>query len=427
MQLRPFQSEGVEYLKTHFRCLLADEMGLGKTVQAIGLMKACPGISKALIICPATLKLNWKIEIERWYPGFPVQIISGRNPQNPGMGVTIVNYDILTYQIDTLKAVEWDAVIVDEAHRFKSTEAAWSKAFFKNLIGANRLVFLTGTPILNRPVELWPLLYAIDPKTAGSFKDFVYRYCEMKWDIFTGKMEPKGAKRENLSELHEKIKPFMLRRLKADVLKDLPPKTREVVILGEETRFLGDWREKLNKLSPVELEAEMATQRRLDGGRKVDYVIAHVKGLMAAGERVVLFAWHKEVVRVLVEDLGPCPVIVGDTSAKDKQKAVEEFQAGGNLIIGNIMSMGVGLTLTAATVVVFAELDWVPNMMIQAEDRAHRIGQTGNVLIQYLVLNGTIDGLMGPAIVRKIEEIEHAVDGIQKWFDWKEILFEKCA
>lgn len=431
MKLYPFQQQGVEWLTDHFRCILADEMGLGKTVQVAGLINRCPGIWQVLVICPASLKLNWVKELGTWLD-IPATItyIEGRSFDVSRCGrIVVINYDILTDHVDALAARKWDLVVCDEAHMLKNHGTKRAKAFFSRLIGANRLLFLTGSPIMNRPVEIWPLLRAINPKVAGTFEEFTVRYCEGHHEEGRGWLSDGAA---NLEELNAKLKPIMLRRLKRDVLKDLPPKTREVIEVGQLPRVSrqdlashsDEWRRRLSRIEAIDrpttdllidLEEAMSTIRREDGLAKVPFVVAHVRMLLEAEEKVILFGWHKDVIKRIRAAIDPtCPLIIGETPVKERQAAVERFQTDPScrLIIGNIQSMGVGLTLTASSLVVFAELDWVPSQLMQAEDRAHRIGQKDNVHIQYLVAGGTIDARMGPSLVRKMNHIDQAVDGI---------------
>lgn len=418
MSLYPFQQQGVEWLINHFRALLADEMGLGKTVQVVELTNRCPGIQKVLIVCPASLKINWGREFSAWgRRGLSLEVVCGTTPKPSNADVIIINYDILNSQVGWLKGVKWDLVVADEAHMLKNTETLRGEAFFSNLLRANRLLFLTGSPIMNRPAEIWSLLYAIDPKLPGSYAEFTERYCGGHHEDGRGWVAM-GA--QNLGELNQKLGPVMLRRLKKNVLKDLPAKTREVIQLGDTSPSTRNWKEKLANIRDegditVDLAEALSAQRREDGLAKLPFVVSHVSMLLEAGQKVILFAWHRDVVLALRERLSPnCPIITGWVSAKEKQEAHDRFQRDPEcrLIIGNIQAMGVGWTLTASSLVVFAELDWVPFSLIQGEDRAHRIGQKDNVHVQYLVAGGTIDSRMGPSLVRKMNQIDHAVDGI---------------
>ena len=412
MNLLPFQQTGVDWLAEHFRAILGDEMGLGKTVQVLGLVNTCPGIRRVLIVCPATLKLNWVREIEAWCPGRSAVVVSGTSSQEiPKADFTILNYDILKHRVQDL-AKQYDLVVADEAHNLKNTEAGRTRAFFGHLIGGNRLLFLTGTPIPNRPKELWPLLHAIDPKTWKDRGRFEATYCgghlgEHGWWA-------DGA--TNLGELNTEIAPIMLRRLKKAVLPDLPELFHQVLELeGEAGQVsLDGWR---GLLQAAEVlgdipESEVSRLRRQEGVAKIPQVIEHLEGLFSAGkEKLVVFAYHRDVIQALADHFISAARIDGGTPSHLRDRQVKMFQENNrcNLFIGQIQAAGEGITLTAADHVVFAEIDWVPGRLAQAAMRCHRIGQKQNVLVQYLVTAGTFDAWMGKTIVRKMQNIGEAL------------------
>ena len=426
-QLKPFQTAGVEYMKSTFRCILADEMGLGKTVQVAGLINTCPGIQRVLIVCPASLKGNWHNELNAWLTRpLSIQILSGRTCDIEPTDITIVNYDILSAHTEALlsgkadsKGHIWDLVVFDEAHYLKSISAERTKAARIVAPSAARLVFLTGTPLVNKPADLFVMLNAIDSEQFKSKQAFEIRYCNghnerlkfgskivYRWNNF-------GA--TNIPELRSRLAPLMLRRLKADVLKDLPEKFHQVIEIDAADMFRdvglsGEW---WNEVEHVSVSAT-AQARKACGLDKVKAVATHVEMLFQEKNKVILFGYHKDVIAALAEKLvkyNPV-VITGETPANKRTDLVKAFQESEKcrLFIGNIMAAGVGLTLTASDIVVFAELDWVPGNMKQAEDRAHRIGQKNNVLIQYLVAPG-IDAEIGRALARKIEVIEQTIGG----------------
>lgn len=390
-QLLPFQAEGKEWLTSNFRCLLADEMGLGKTVQVLSLAQELPGIQKVLIVCPASLKLNWIREMKTWAPKFLNRhsVLSGASIGSPS-DFTVVNYDILSGRIDELAAVKWDLVVADEAHNLKNTQAKRSSAFFGNLINANRLILLSGTPIPNRPKELWPLLRALDETEWEDREKFEARYCG-------GHYGDRGWWADgstNLGELNAKLQPFMLRRLKKDVLLELPDKFYQTVEL--ETKDV--WSER----DEITLD-EMATLRREEGLAKVSSVCEHLEELLVERKKVVVFHYHREVGLALFNHFPSSVWVHGGTENGTRQTLVDRFQneVGTELFIGQIQAAGEGITLTASDTVCFAELDWVPGRMKQAEDRLHRVGQKANVLVQHLVGEGTFDAWMSELLIKK--------------------------
>ena len=460
----PYQRAGIAYAMKRDNTLFADEMGLGKTIQAIGVSNAAPDEEQILIVCPASLKLNWAREWVKWdVKDLPVTVVThvtrklkkasaewgrGRvsflNPSEPSAlpdGVVIINYDILAKWSKLLNTCEWDMLIVDEAHKVKNPDAKRTK----NLLGerkwnkqerrwemvqypitAFRRLFLTGTPIVNRPVELWPLVLAMDPEGLGRYKSvYERRYCGAHYDGYG--YDKSGA--TNLEELQIKLREkFMIRRLKADVLKELPPKRRQIIVLEPD----GD----LEDLLAKETAAYEAVQQAQRDGRvvidgvnvpfeelaavrkevalaKVPFVIDHVKAALENEDKVVIFGHHHEVLDRIAAEFGDAAVMVdGRTSLTDRDAAVIRFQndPACRVFVGSIMAAGVGLTLTASSTVIFAELDWVPGNVTQAEDRCHRIGQVDSVLVQHIVLSGSLDGHMVEIIISKQEVIDQALD-----------------
>jgi SNF2 family DNA or RNA helicase len=445
--LYPFQNAGVEIILRNKSTLLSDEMGLGKTPMAIA---ACNHIKPktVLIICPATLKREWLKAWRRWSTLCQcIDIAEGNNW--PDAKIVIINYDILKRHANNLYNRTWDVLICDEIHYAKNNQAQRTKAIFGGIgtpaIQAEKKIYLTGTPIQNRPIELYPIIHNLDPLGWPNRFSYASRYCAAKrgpfgWDF-------SGA--SHLDELQYKLRStIMIRRLKKDVLTDLPPKTRQVIeidanenrkkvlqaekpIVNKLLKFLGfgnlddikttDYDrvvEGLKSGKAVDFE-EMSTIRKETAIEKLPFVINHLREALEQNEKVVCFCHHKEVARQIREAFAECSVvIVGDTTMADREAAVTAFQTDTKirLFIGNIQAAGVGITLTAASYVVFAELDWVPGNVTQAEDRLHRIGQKENVLVHHIVLAGSLDATMAKIIVYKQKIIEEALnDNFNEW------------
>lgn len=340
--------------------------------------------------------------------------------------VLLVNYDIVKKLISVIDKVTYDLIILDECQYIKNPKASRTQASLA--IPAKRRVFLTGTPILNRPVELWPMVNAIDPEGMGkSFFGFAQRYCgakqvragrKMVWD-FTGA--------SNLEELQDKMRQgFMVRRLKADVLKELPAKRRQIIpleangassILKAEKKLIEQlgFEEAARALEGQSAAfTEMAKLRHDLGVAKVEKALDHIKDMLDSVEKVIVFAHHHDVIDGLRDGLSEYGLVTvtGQTPGADRQRAVDLFQTdpGCRVFLGNIKAAGVGLTLTAASTVVFVESDWTPGWMQQAEDRAHRIGQTESVLVQYLVFDGSMDAVLAQTLVSKADISDRALD-----------------
>lgn len=363
--------------------------------------------------------------------------------------------------VSSLQERGWDLVAVDEAHFLKNLDSQRSKAVLGDRmkkkpgladLGRKR-VFMTGTPIPNRPIEIWPILSALAPDDFGSFKQFAYRYCDGHEEMVSEtKKVFKFDGASNLEELQERLRATcMIRRLKQDVLKELPPKRRQVISLPPTEQAkrliaqeLEEWDRKfgedlsmvqtamaiaeehndkstyngaVDKLQYIQRVAfiEMAAARKRVAMVKVPSIITHVKAMRDEGvKKIILFAHHHDVLESLYEKFEKYAVLAyGKTSDKAKNKAVEAFQdknSGVEIFIAGLTAVGVGITLTASSHVVFAELDWTPGNVNQAEDRAHRIGQENSVLVQHLVLDGSLDARMAQMIVEKQEIADRALD-----------------
>lgn len=469
----PYQKAGIAYAMRRPRVLIGDEMGLGKTIQLLGIINADPSIKNVLIVCPASLRLNWQREAQKWLVRpFTFHVVNSSDPPPADATFVIVGYPRISGKagqvvFGALMARQWDLVGADECHYVKNPSAQRTVALLgagaKRAKGSTpakeaspglisrsrRAVFMTGTPILNRPIEIHPLLQALDPASWGNFFAFAKRYCDahqvqagrkLVWDF-------KGA--SHLDELQEKLRStVMVRRLKKDVLTDLPPKRRQIVTLelngaAEAVRHeRAAWERFEDELARLRLEADLAhaagdkeayeaavsaltqaqrlafteisKERHNVAVSKIPACIDHIKGILEADvPKVIVMAHHHDVIHALAAEFGDEAVtLTGETPMADRQAAVDRFQTDPTcrVFIGSITAAGVGLTLTAASTVIFCELDWVPGNVSQAEDRAHRIGQRDSVLIQHLVLDGSLDARMAEVIVDKQNIADAALD-----------------
>jgi SWI/SNF-related matrix-associated actin-dependent regulator 1 of chromatin subfamily A len=454
----PFQKAGIEFASQKGSVLIGDEMGLGKTIQAIGLINLDETIKSVLVVCPASLKINWRNELSGWLTRlYSIEIAKTQKIIKktvvrlpfPTADIVIVNYDILHNFQDEIRAREWDLLICDEAHylkngRIKRTQQVLGKPTPYHPgqwdivpISAKRRIFLTGTPIVNKPIELWPLISALDPEEWDNFGDYSHRYCNAHRGRFGWDMN--GAK--NLGELQNRLRrTVLLRRTKTEVLTDLPAKVRQVVelpqdgarkVIEAEKKAFFQYQAALHELKvTVELSkasehkrdyavaverlkegvclafGEMAKARRETAVAKIPYVIEFIENV---SEKVVIFAHHRDAISQLKQHLGNRAVVLdGSTSMTARNKAVEQFQNDPNIqyFIGSIQAAGVGLTLTAASHVIFAELDWVPGNVCQAEDRCVLEGQ--------LVM--TKEGLV------PIEKIPVGMEVLTHYGNWKSVI-----
>lgn len=432
----PFQVDGV-YLadKANGRLIIGDEMGLGKTMQALMYLQLHPELRPAVIVVPATVKTHWKRQYRQWLKSNDrIEVLEGTKPKMlPTADVYIINYDILKFWLPLLQKAGIKSVIADEAHYLKSATAQRTKAFDALAKQCQSVLLLTGTAIQNRPAELWKLLNLVSPKSWPKFFDFAHRYCDAKKqavryrDKATGRMVNReiwdfsGA--SNLPELHERIKPYFIRRLKKDVLT-LGEKSRITVPLDVPESKLHDYHVAMQAAMDKLIEDgkedvaqlvmfEKAKQAAFDA--KIEAVIEWVGNMLESGRKLVLFAIHKDTVKRLKSAFPDVSVsITGETSQKDRNMAVDRFQNDDKvrLFIGNIQAAGVGITLTAASDVAFAEFDWTPSNHLQAEDRIYRIGTTATtVQAWYLILPDTIEEAIVNLLYSKSVVVSAVLDG----------------
>lgn len=428
-ELMPFQRAGVEFLvAANGRALVGDEMGLGKTIQAIAYLQLYASERPAVIVVPASLKMNWHNEISKWMTtGDIVTVVNGGNPVpvfETGTTILIINYDVLGKWLEYLRKSVPAIVIFDEAHYMKNSGSQRSKAGRELAKIAKKVICLTGTPLTNRPIELYPLLSMIAPQAWSNEWQYKQRYCHPRhngygWD-FTGA--------SNLDELHELIKPYMVRRTKSQVLTELPEKRYAPVILTLSKSSLKEYDlvmaglkdviRKVDRQHPqatANVLAEIERAKQAVAHAKLDAVIEWIDNFLDSGNKLVVFCNHRFVIDRLAEIYGDSAVILdGTCTLAEREKAVSEFQNNPRvkLFIGNIKAAGVGITLTAASDVAFIEYPWTPGDLTQAIDRCHRIGQKSSVTAWFLAVQNTIEEKIIALLEEKRKVIEQVHDGI---------------
>lgn len=422
MELFPYQRKGVARALELKRLIIGDEPGLGKTGQSIAAIyhvKAFP----CLIICPSSLKINWQREWSKWTDRKAMVLEdkvknTWHRYYEAGMAdVFIVNYESLKkYFVESIdvppgkkmrlnhikfndKVNFFKSIVVDESHRCKSFATQQSK--FVKGICANKeyIMALTGTPVINKPIDLMPQLGIIGRDSDfGGYKSFRDRYCA----------GPKEA--SNLKELNFRLnRTCFFRRDKKDVLKDLPAKMRQVVYCNIATRkeyadaeadlenYLMQYRnatdEQVQKSMKGEIMVRIGILKNISARGKLSDVYEFIDDVMESGEKLVLFGHLKEVIGQIKHHYPGCVSITGDDRMDERQMSVDSFQNNPNckLIVCSIQAAGVGLTLTASSRVAFVELGWHPAIHDQCEDRCHRIGQTDSVQCTYFLGKDTID------------------------------------
>lgn len=426
--LYKFQRKGVKALwQKRGRVILADEPGLGKTCQAIAWLRmaheAKRDILPCIVVVPASLKLNWQREFKMWWPAATPTIINGRPNGStiPETGIIIINYDILADWLPKLASTK--TVILDEAHYAKNTKAKRTAACIKLCKNAKHVIACTGTPIVNRPMEFYVPIRLVKPGMFPSRHQFGIRYCSAHnngwgWD-YSGS--------SNQAELHDLLtSTIMVRRRKIDVLKDLPSKRRAVVPIEVDLKeynkankdFLlwlaGQDKEKAARAARAETLSKIEALKQLAVKAKLDACCEWLDNLLDSGEKAVIFCTHQSTVDALMARYkGKAVRLTGSDSQTARQVAVDAFQKDDRvrLFVGNLKAAGVGITLTAASNVVFMELGWTPGDHSQAEDRCHRIGQQDSVTAWYLLAEGTIETSIASLISKKQKVLDAVLDG----------------
>lgn len=424
--LKPFQIEGSKFLQIHPHALLADEPGLGKTIQALDAGAAL-GFTRWLIVCPASVRTQWKDEIYQF----------GRRVGLHAHGAAhfIISYEEAVKMAKNPGPDSFDVIVLDEAHYLKTPESQRTQAIFSNPMGlARRALYkwcLTGTPALNRPRELYPILKTLAKETIepyDTFPKFAQRFCGAYFD--GERIDTRGA--SHLDDLATRLSRFMLRRTKAEVLTELPSKIISKIPLelnAEEFSWIEraetEIMDRESYISSVmENFSALGDQAHLlhaVGIAKVRAVAAFVRDLLETEEKIVVFAHHREVISQLVQKfsgMGVRSVVYqGGMSDIAKASAVDTFvcDAETRVFIGNLEAAGTGLDglQRVSASAVFAENSWVPGQMGQALDRLHRIGQAGNMVNGYITYAPrTIEGAVLATQDRKMNVLEKLGLGI---------------
>jgi SWI/SNF-related matrix-associated actin-dependent regulator of chromatin subfamily A-like protein 1 len=419
--LEPFQWAGVRYVLRARRAFLADEQGLGKTVEALAALEA-DGAFPAVVVCPASLKLNWERETRRWLPHRSVAVVEGRVAVPPRAEILILNYELVATQREALALRRPRALVLDESHYVKNPQAKRTRAVRRLAEGLPRdalRLALTGTPVLNHADELISQL-----RVLGRLEDF--------GSGARFKQQFRGALAEERLHWHLRRRCFVRRR-KAEVLPQLPDK-RQVVVpvaldnereyrlaeddviawLREQPLDLSELNAKIAATLRAQRLAQLGTLQRLAAKGKLHAALAWIHDFLASGEPLVVFARHVEVQEAVLERFPHALHLLGRDRTDAREATVRRFQddAGApGLIVCATRVAAQGITLTRASNVAFLELEWTPAMHDQAEDRCHRIGQHDNVTAWYLLAAGTIDETMARLIARKRGLVSAVTDG----------------
>ena len=446
-KLYNFQKEGLDFLlKSSGNALLADEMGLGKTVETLAYLATEKQAYPALVIAPLVTLNNWQREIAKFLKrksrngkivenDIPSSTIirKGKAAEIGKYDFYIINYELLYKRLDDLLKLDVKTIVCDEVQNLRSKTTKKYTAV-KKLTSHESVKFrigLSGTPIYNRGSEIWPIVDILRPGLLGNYTEFCEYFCYVNEN---GKAIVLENKRESLRKQLQKY--VMLRRKKSDVLKELKDKVRyKEVIDADRNYYVNELGKIWKKFEDEQKDAEtkfdksssyqraIQSERQAAGVAKVPHVINFVKNIMEIDESVVVFCHHRAIHQLLHEKLSEfSPVsIIGGQSDKFRQEQIDMFQNGqSKLMIAGLRAGNVGINLTRAKYVIFAELDWSPAIHRQAEDRLHRIGQKNTVFAYYLIGNGTLDDHVADILVDKSYEIDSIMDGTNEEFENKE-------
>ena len=434
------QKEAVQKLVENRKFILADDMGLGKTTSTI-IAALESGSKKVLIICPATLKINWKREIEN-YSDKTVYIAEGKNFSTDADFV-IINYDIIKNFHDTKKKGEsqildanFDLVVVDEAHYIKNATAQRTKLINDLVKKVDRLWLLTGTPMTSRPIDYFNLLSLIESPVAKNWMAYAIRYCQGYQFNVGGRKVWNVMGASNLEELRDRTSGLTLRRLKENVL-DLPDKIITPVYLRLKSKMyeeiMGEYYDWYDK-NPEESKSltvqftKLTKIRQVIADEKISQTIELAENIVEQGKKVIIFCNFTDSLNKICEHFGKAAVKVdGSMSKPERQHSVDSFQENDKIkvFVGNIKAAGVGLTLTAAEAVIMNDLSFLPSDHAQAEDRAYRYGQKNNVLVYYPIFENTIEGIIYDILNNKKQVIATVMGDNQNTADAAEEILKR--
>jgi len=408
------QKEAVKTLCENKKYILADDLGLGKTTSAVVASLESQS-KKILVICPASLKINWKREIEN-YSDKTISIVEGKKWEDADY--VIINYDILKNFHSLEKDVEsiirnsgFDLIIVDEAHAICNTQAQRTKLVNDIAKITDKVWLLTGTPVTSRPINYFNLLNLVDCNVAQNWMAYVKRYCN-GYQFRAGNRKiwnVSGA--SNLEELYERTKPFVLRRLKNDVL-DLPEKIITPVYMRLRSKEYEDvmgeyyeWYDKGGESNSLTMQfSKIAKVRQIIANEKVAQTIELCENILDQDKKVIIFCNFTDSLNAIYNHFKKVAVkLDGSTPKGERQDAVDKFQTDDKVkvFVGNIKAAGVGLTLTAAETVIMNDLSFLPSDHSQAEDRAYRYGQKNTVVVYYPLFENTIEGIIYDILDKK--------------------------
>jgi SWI/SNF-related matrix-associated actin-dependent regulator 1 of chromatin subfamily A len=406
-------------------------MGLGKTVQALAIANYYKDEWPLLIMTPSSVKYMWKESVLKWLPNVLndlsmgndvdelIQVLeSTKQTMHTNSKIVVCSYDLMLRMIDYLVQCNFKVIIADECHFLKNGKAERTKAALKIFDKSTRAIFLSGTPALSRPAELYSQIHAINPSLFSNFSDFGSRYCDGKETNYGMDYSGSSNMKELQLILEEKV---MIRREKKDVITQLPTKVREMIILDPslieiDKKSLKQASSQMNneKLKGMEKRGALLTFFSETSKVKAKAVCEYVREFLDSGRKFIVFAHHQSMLDALQAECEQGKYdymrIDGSTNSEKRTANVDKFQTHEKcrIAILSITAANSGITLTEANLVLFAELFWNPGILVQAEDRVYRIGQRNSVMIQYLCAKSTADDFIWPLVNDKLSVLSKA-------------------
>lgn len=407
--LRPYQIEGVRgIIGMGDRALLADEMGLGKTIQALTWLEHLDG-SPTLVITTASTKYNWAAEAKKWTTRI-THVISGRsNYELPPADLYVINYHILPEWVLSLQKLRPVAIVLDEAHNIKNRAAQRTKAVMAIAKLTPKLLPMTGTPIMSHPIEIFNLLKLLDRRRFSSQVAFGMEFCNPDVDKWSGTIVYKGV--SNPEKLKAILANYVIRRLKSDVLRELPPKQRTQIVMEIDNReaYTKVLRAKLKDYSALGIKNKFQNLMALSSKGKMSSVFSWIDSFIEQKEKLFVGAHHLDIINQLQQRYKKsCRIITGAIPTNKRAEICKQFDDDPKvlLLIGQLDAAGEGINLQkSCSNVAFVEYPWTPGRLGQFEDRVHRFGQTKGVNIWYLLAEDTMEQHVLNLLLEKAEGI----------------------
>ena len=428
-ELYPFQYVGVRFTElAGGRALIGDDMGVGKTIQALAYAALHPEHHPVLVVCPANVKFNWLKEARAWLPTYESAVVRKGSDPIPDADIVVINYDLMHKQQARLEERGFNIVICDESHYLKNNKAKRTQATLAVAGASKSVLCLSGTAITNRPNEFFTTLNLLRPVEFPSFMAYAKQYCDAYhngwgWDF-------SGA--SNIKELHERTRSVAIRRLKKEVMAELPDKIRQLVDVVPNSADMRQYRKtqqswlneyqalKASGMLPAGFVLNMLTELRHEAGRlkAKDAATWAINYYDSTEKPIIVFTHHRDVQDAVVQEYSKqggknYGIIHGGVSAEQRQRLVNKFQDGQlSALFCSTVAAKEGLTLTAADTVLFVEREWVPGWEEQAEDRVNRIGQDAETVhALYLTVKGTIDEKFNAVVEEKRKVVAAVLDG----------------